>query len=314
MELAEALIRLGMAGDDEPARVLFRRLAAAALPADWCVLAAALARALVASAEAEDRWPAWRRAAPPRVIGLSGGQGAGKTTLARALADAFAAAGTRTAVCALDDFYLSRQRRAALANHVHPLLATRGVPGTHEVTLLCRVLDAMARPGTVEVPVFDKAADDRLTRRRWRRVQAPVDVVVLEGWCLGARPQLPAALQQPLNGLESEADADGIWRRWVNAALAGPYAQLWQRLHLLVYLQVPDLGAVLRWRGQQERGLPPERRMSDAALARFVAHYERITRAMQADLPMRADVVVRLDDDHRIAALDCRAGAVGAAG
>jgi D-glycerate 3-kinase len=185
----------------------------------------------------------------------------------------------------LDDFYLSRSRRRRLAAAVHPLLATRGVPGSHDVAMLRRVIAALGEPGVGNLPVFDKSTDEPLPADQWRRVSAPVDVLVLEGWCLGAQAESETALGQAVNELEAAEDVDGVWRRYVNDALAGPYAALWQRLHVLIYLQVPDMQAVSRWRSDQEQALPAARRMSAADLLRFIAHYERITRAMLADLP-----------------------------
>ena len=188
-----------------------------------------------------------------------------------------------------------------------PPQLTRGVPGTHDVAALAGVIEDLGREGTVSLPGFDKGTDDPLPRERWRTVRAPVDVLVLEGWCVGARPQDDAALAEPVNELERVEDRDGRWRRFVNEALAGAYAALWSRLDGLLFIEVPDLDAVRRWRGQQEQALPAGRRMDAAAIERFVAHYERLTRAMRADLPSRASLHVRLDEDHRIADLRCRA-------
>jgi len=252
-------------------------------------------------------WPRWDEAGPPLVLGVAGGQGSGKSTLARQLERALGAAGARTAACSLDDFYLSKARRAELAARVHPLLATRGVPGTHDVAALAGVIDDLGRTGGVALPVFDKGADDPLPPAQWRRVAGPVDVLVLEGWCVGARPQSDAELARPVNALERDEDPDGRWRRYVNDALGGPYAKLWTRLHGLVYLQVPGMAAVRRWRTKQEQTLPAGRRMGAAAIERFVAHYERLTAAMLTEVPARADVTAVLDDAHTVAAVHCRA-------
>lgn len=311
MVLAEALECLGLDPADALAGRLYDDLAgsdgAAPAPRDWRILAAALARSLMpqdsAGAGRSHPWPAWDDVGRPLVLGISGGQGAGKTTLARQLGLALEGAGARSATCSLDDFYLSRSRRLALAESVHPLLATRGVPGTHDVASLRRTITALGRPGTVRLPVFDKAADDLLPAERWRPVSAPVDVLVLEGWCLGAPPQTDPELGDPVNDLEAREDAAGTWRRYVNDALAGPYALLWRCVHVLVYLRVPSLTAVTRWRTEQEQALPAGRRMSSGALQRFVAHYERITRVMQAEMPQRAHLLVRLDDAHGVADL-----------
>lgn len=273
---------------------------------DWRRLAAAVACSLMPDAGVSPRrrlWPAWSDVPGPLVFGVAGAQGSGKTTLAGELERCLAAAGARVAACSLDDFYLSRARRSELAATVHPLLATRGVPGTHDVALLNETLDDLGRPGSVRLPAFDKGFDDLLPVAQWRRVSAPVDVLVLEGWCLGAAPQAPAELSEPVNTLEADEDVDGRWRRFANDALAGSYADLWRRLHGLIFLKVPGMDAVLRWRTEQEQALPAARRMNAAGLARFVAHYERITRSMLTTLPPRARLVVCLDDSHAVAAL-----------
>jgi D-glycerate 3-kinase len=233
----------------------------------------------------------------PRVLAISGGQGTGKSTLARALSTALhsTAPALRGEVLSLDDFYLPRSARQSLAAAVHPLLATRGVPGTHDVQRLLAAIDAAFGSGPVQVPRFDKGADDR---RGVRTFDAPVDWLIVEGWCLGARPEPPGALDAPINALEREEDPDGRFRRWVDAQLAADYAALDARFDFRVYLEAPDMASVLRWRAQQEQAIEPAQRMDEARLARFVAHYERITRGLARDLPGRADVVVRLARDR----------------
>lgn len=291
-----------------PEDAMARRLAeldaesGVAVPLDWCNLSAALVRWLNLGRPRDDRASQGRRASPV-VLAVSGGQGAGKTTLSRRLVQALRAAGSRAAACSLDDFYLTRAERVTLAQRVHPLLETRGVPGTHDVTLLQSVLDGLGGNGEVALPLFDKAADDRLPEDQWPVVTAPLDVLVLEGWCLGAEPQAADELAEPINPLEAVEDRDGRWRGYVNEALTASYAGLWARFDRLVYLAVPDMAAVVRWRGEQEQALPPERRMSRSDLGRFIAHYERVTRQMARTLPEGADLVVELDGQHAVAGL-----------
>jgi D-glycerate 3-kinase len=246
----------------------------------------------------------WRRD-PPTFVGLAGGQGAGKSTLGRLIESACERVGLHACVLGLDDFYLPRAVRFALAESVHPLLETRGPPGTHDMRLcwesmerLVRVADSGA-PTHVELPIFDKGLDDR-TGSRWRT--GPFDLVVLEGWCVGAEPVDPATLVGPINALEAERDGDGRWRRFVNDQLGDRYARTWERLDYLVYLRVPDLRAVRRWRLQQEEARPPSQRLDAAAVDLFVQYYERITLAMMETLPRRADLTVDLAEDHSIAA------------
>ena len=242
----------------------------------------------------------------PLLLGLNGGQGSGKSTLAALARDALVRVfDTPALVLSIDDLYLTRADRARLAEQVHPLLATRGVPGTHDVALGHRLLDALAAPADAEgvpVPRFDKAADDRAPPQASDRVREPVSVVLLEGWCVGARAVPEERLQAPVNTLEAEEDRDGRWRRYVNAQLAGPYADLFARLDALVMLRVPDFAAVRRWREAQEVELRARTGagMTAAELDRFVAHYERVTAQQLAALPGRADLCLALDDDHAI--------------
>lgn len=245
---------------------------------------------------------------PAFVVGLCGPQGSGKSTTVRVVAALLEARGLKTATLSLDDLYLPRADREALARDVHPLLRTRGVPGTHDVALGLAVLDGLAREGDTALPRFDKAADDRAPVETWPVVEGPVDVVLLEGWSVGARPEPAEALAAPVNALERERDPDGTWRAYVNAALAGPYRALFGRLDLLVLFTAPDFAAVLAWRREQEAKLRARlaqagegagRAMSDDEVAVFVQHYERLTRHIAREMPARADIVVALDADRR---------------
>ncbi len=254
-----------------------------------------------------------RAKAPPLFVGISGAQGSGKSTVCRFLDSLLAEQGLRTATLSIDDFYLTHAERQALAREVHPLLATRGVPGTHDVALMAAAFDALERRETpiIRVPRFDKAQDDRAVPESWHEIATDVDVVLFEGWCVGAAPQDEAALAEPINPLERVEDAEGHWRRFVNAALSGPYAALFARLDLLVALLPPDFESVRANRALQESklaaGTGPDRRMDAAALDRFLAHYQRITLALMQRLPASADIVVRLGPGQDILSLTAKA-------
>jgi D-glycerate 3-kinase len=244
----------------------------------------------------------WRRAAAgPIVIGINGPQGSGKTTLSRVLAEALLPEmDVRATVLALDDFYLPLAQRRALAATVHPLFATRGVPGTHDAALGIATIDALrGGQGGIRLPRFDKAEDDRSAV--WHTHAAPPDIVLFEGWCVGAMPQAEAALVNPVNALEAEEDVDGRWRRAVNDRLARDYADWFARIDRLILLMPPDWDAVRANRARQEDKLRAAtgRGMDDAALAQFMMHYERLTRHMLAEMPGRADAVIRIDWDQR---------------
>jgi D-glycerate 3-kinase len=245
----------------------------------------------------------------PFVLGLCGAQGSGKSTLAAALAQRFEARGVPSAVLSLDDLYLTRAERETLARDVHPLLITRGVPGTHDVALGVELLDRIGEGRAASLPRFDKGRDDRAPRERWGEARAGTQLLILEGWCVGARPQAKAELAEPINALEREQDGDGRWRRFVNDALAGDYQAMFARTTFLLLLLAPDFEVVATWRRQQERelleqsGETASRAMSEAEVGRFVQHYERLTRHILAEMPERADLVAELAEDRSLQAI-----------
>jgi D-glycerate 3-kinase len=247
------------------------------------------------------------RATPrPWLIGLSGLQGSGKSTLSAQLVEFAARRGIAALALSIDDFYFGRAARLRLARDVHPLLATRGVPGTHDVDLLLGTLDALRKATprrAARVPRFDKGLDTRVAPSRWPSIARMPEFVILEGWCVGVPPQDAAALRRPVNQLERDEDRDARWRNWVNAQLAQHYVPLWQRLDRLVMLQAPAWAIVARWRDEQERALRRRnapRAMSAEALRRFLMHYERLSRQALKELPARADLRIVLDEDRRV--------------
>jgi D-glycerate 3-kinase len=237
---------------------------------------------------------------------LSGLQGSGKSTLAAQLVAQARIAGIDALALSIDDFYFGRAARLRLARDVHPLLATRGVPGTHDIGLLLQTLAALqtaSAEAPARVPRFDKGRDTRLPPSLWRRVARAPHLIILEGWCVGVPAQSATALRRPLNRLEREEDRDARWRGWVNMQLARHYAPLWQRLDRLVMLQAPDYAIVTRWRDEQERVLRARaapRAMSPTALRRFLMYYERLSRQALRTLPAIADLRVVLDSKRRV--------------
>ena len=238
------------------------------------------------------------------IVGLCGSQGSGKSTAAGVLCELLRLDGLPAVAISIDDFYLPRAQREELARSVHPLLRTRGVPGTHDVELAQAVIDSLASTDPVPLPSFNKAIDDRRPRNQWPLFQGPARVVILEGWCVGAMPQPAAQLVEPVNALERDEDPDGAWRGYVNAQLAGKYRALFDRLSPLVLLQAPSFEVVYGWRLEQEHklrerleseGADASGVLSDTGIARFVSYYERLTRHILAEMPQRADHVISLD-------------------
>jgi len=242
-----------------------------------------------------------------QVLGINGAQGSGKSTLAGLLAiicrQRFK---WKVAVLSLDDLYLSRAARQSLAQCVHPLLATRGVPGTHDVQLGIDTITALRAAGSGEevcLPRFDKARDEPVPYDSREVVSGPFDLLIFEGWCLGALPQTEDELAEPCNELERSEDVEGIWRRHVNRQLAEAYSPLFAAIDYRVFLKVPNFDAVLRWRSEQEDSLRAThtgegRLMSPAEISHFVQYFERLTRSQLISMPDVADVVLELDQAH----------------
>ncbi|MFT4799422.1 MAG: D-glycerate 3-kinase [Candidatus Azotimanducaceae bacterium] len=232
-----------------------------------------------------------------KTMGISGAQGSGKSTFAKLLATLLIECfETRTLVLSLDDFYLTRAERSDLTS-ISPLLQTRGVPGTHDLALCLEAIENFSRGEPMRIPEFSKPHDDRIDERI--EPGAGLQLLILEGWCWGAEPEEDAALIEPINELEHLQDAKGVWRRYVNDQLKA-YQPLFDT-DISLFLKVPDLDAVKRWRWQQEQGLPVgPARMSQTDVTRFIMYYERITRRLLACRPAQVDICLSLDSDHAV--------------
>jgi D-glycerate 3-kinase len=244
-----------------------------------------------------------------RIIGINGAQGSGKSTLCKllqiVLEEGFA---KRVTTFSIDDIYLTHAERETLAEKIHPLLKTRGVPGTHDVGLglqLLTDLRGIEAGESINIPVFDKSIDDRSAEKDFRQVTGPIDLVLFEGWCVGAKPQRDPALALPVNSLERLEDPDQVWRRYVNDQLKNDYKRLFREIDFLIMLEIPEISSVMEWRSKQERKLAKaspggHKIMDTAALQRFIMHYERLTRAMLTEMPDRADLVFKLNRNQQI--------------
>ncbi len=240
-----------------------------------------------------------------RLYSITGLQGTGKSTIAAQLVALARERGLRAVALSIDDFYLDHDERVQLGRDVHPLLATRGPPGSHDVALACEVVDALRDGRPIQLPQFDKIADRRLPRTDWPTVDG-VDLVLFEGWFQRVPAQSPDALVEPVNALERDEDADGTWRRYCNDSLGRDYAPLWARLDRLLFLQGPGFDQVPEWRWQQECTLqavnPGRMTMTRAEVMRFVQFFERVSRHGWQRLPGIADCTRQLDASRRVLA------------
>ena len=245
-----------------------------------------------------------------RIIGINGAQGSGKSTLCRLLEIVLERGfDKRVATISVDDIYLTREERKKLAKEVHPLLETRGVPGTHDVFMglsLLRNMRFLPKGESLAIPVFDKAIDDRAPEEDFRHATGPIDIVLFEGWCVGAIPQREESLAVAVNSLERQEDPERTWREYVNKQLQEGYRELFAELDFLIMLKIPGMASVMEWRSKQERklaktaGQTGRAVMDTNALQRFIMHYERLTRATLTEMPDRADLVFTLNKDHQI--------------
>lgn len=239
------------------------------------------------------------------IVGINGAQGSGKSTLCKKLKAILEKDDNlRTVVISIDDLYKTKAERQKLARDVHPLFITRGVPGTHDVFLGIDILEKLKNSNaksSIRIPVFDKAIDDRAPESTWQMVHGKVDIVLFEGWCVGAKPESDQALLKPVNSLEQQEDPSLIWRRYVNTVLAGEYQELFALLDMLIMLKIKDFELVYQHRLQQEQDLAKTTDntvMSPKEIKRFIMHYERLTRHMLQTLPQKADIVISVDALH----------------
>jgi len=256
-------------------------------------------------------WIAGRHTGRTLIIGINGAPGAGKTTLVRLLTLILESGlSKRVLNFSIDDLYYSHEERQSLARQVHPLMATRGLPGTHDVSTGIRLLE-QCRSGSkvrTNIPVFDKATDNPKPKEQWRSKQLPVDIVLFEGWFVSARAESEDELIDPVNRLEAEEDKEGIWRRYVNQHLRQEYQQLFGLIDVLIMMKVPSTDCVIQWRILQEEKLAASMPVGRSAPAlmdkeqieRFILQDERIMRHQSLEMPERADVILEVGDDHQI--------------
>ena len=242
-----------------------------------------------------------------KVIGLSGGQGTGKSTISNILKiilkDVY---NLDTVIFSIDDFYKTLQERKKMSKKVSDLFLTRGVPGTHDTRMLLQCLKNLTidKFKKINIPKFDKSIDDRLQKNKWLKVKKKPNIVIFEGWCVGATAQKNKDLNFPINKLEKQKDKTKIWRKKVNFELKNNYKKIFNLIDKLIFLRVPSFKYVFKWRLLQEQKLritgKGNKTMSDKQVQNFIMYYERITKHILKTLPKKAEVVINIDEQHRL--------------
>jgi len=241
-------------------------------------------------------------------LGFSGGQGSGKTTVARILKIILKIFFKREVhISSIDDFYKTLRDRVKMSHKEHPLFKTRGVPGTHDINLIKKLFNFVKKKNfkKLKLPKFDKSIDDRLKKKYWSCIKKKPEIVILEGWCVGAKSQSSSLIKKPVNILENYEDKDSIWRKYVNKRLKKEYKKLFAMIDHFIFMKAPNFNAVFKWRLLQERKLKRKlhsnkKIMSYNEIKRFIMFYERITLQMMKDLSGSASVVMLLKKDHEI--------------
>jgi len=246
----------------------------------------------------------------PLIIGLAGGQGSGKTTISSILTLILKKYFKLNVFkVSIDDFYKTRKDRKSLSKNKHSLLMTRGVPGTHDVDLMLNFFKKIKDKNfkSLQIPTFNKAIDDRYQKSFWYKIKTKPDVVIFEGWCVGARPQLNSQLKKPINSLEKVYDQGTKWRAYVNNQLKNKYKTLFNQLDGLLYLKAKNFSLLREWRLKQERKLWVQTKnkknlkiMSSGDVINFMQTYQRITQQMFKDAIKSSSVIMNLNGNHQI--------------
>jgi len=241
-------------------------------------------------------------------LGFSGGQGSGKTTVTGILKIILKKFFKREIhVSSIDDFYKTLKDRNKMSHTIHPLFKTRGVPGTHDINLVQKFFNFVKKRNfkKFKLPKFDKSADDRLKKKYWPDIKKRPEIVILEGWCIGAKPQSNSLIKKPINILEKNEDKHLIWRKYVNERLKKEYKKLFAIIDHFLFMKIPNFNVVYKWRLLQEIKLRKKLQsnkkiMSHSEIKRFVMFYERITLQMVKDLSKSASVAILLKKNHAI--------------
>ena len=241
-------------------------------------------------------------------LGFSGGQGSGKTTVAKILKIILKKFFKRKIhISSIDDFYKSLEDRNKMARTIHPLFKTRGVPGTHDINLIKKFFYFIKEKKftKTKLPKFDKSMDDRLKKKYWFNIKERPEIVILEGWCVGAQPQSNSLIKKPINILEKYEDQDLIWRKYVNEKLKKEYKKLFSMIDYYIFMKIPNFKMVFKWRLLQENKLRKKLKfkrkiMTYNEIKYFIMFYQRITLQMIKDLSKSASIIMLLKKNHEI--------------
>ena len=241
-----------------------------------------------------------------KIIGLTGGQGAGKSTITQIIKLILETKYNLSVVYfSIDDFYKTSSERIKLSKKIHQLFRIRGVPGTHDTNLIKKTFTDLRKKNfkPLTIPCFDKSRDERFPKKKWQKIKKQPQIIIFEGWCVGAKPQKKKYLEKSINILEKKDDQNFKWRSRVNYELKNEYKKIFNKINILIFLRVPSFKCVYKWRLLQEKKLcltsKGKKIMSPTQVKKFIMYYERITKQMLIDLTKKAYAVLYLDKKHK---------------
>ena len=234
---------------------------------------------------------------------ISGSQGVGKSTLAiiikLVIENIYK---KKVMILSIDDYYLSKNKRNEISKKIHPLLKTRGVPGTHDINKLRRHINNFNKQKfPISTPKFDKLKDD--CSKTLNKVTS-AQILILEGWCCGTSAVEDKYLYKNINKLELNLDKNFVWRKYYNSILKNQYQSVFKMFDITIYLKPPSFAYVLKWRVLQEKNNAiknnQKKLMNKKELSFFIQHYEKITKWMIKTMPAKADLLINLDRNQKI--------------
>lgn len=237
------------------------------------------------------------------IIGIVGGQGTGKTTLSSLISLLLNHMGYATLSISLDDLYKTYADRQRLQQQ-DPRLKWRGPPGTHDVLLGIQTLDQLrsGHPRLIAIPRFDKSAYGGIGERKSPDYVSNVEIVLFEGWFVGAQPINPDKFIDAPDPIRTEQDRQ--FARDMNDQLR-EYLPLWERIDRLLVLNPVDYRLSMQWRQQaeHERIAAGGRGMNDDEIEQFVRYFWQALHPELFITPLvqpnsRADLVLDINPDH----------------
>ena len=243
--------------------------------------------------------PLFKKIRSKKMIMIAGSQGSGKSSLSELIRVIYKKHyKKKVTIISIDDFYHSIKKRNQISRDIHPLFSVRGVPGTHDITLLRNILWKIKKKQfPIYLPIFDKTKD---ARKKYRKKISSSDLVILEGWCVGASPLPNEYLFKNINTIEKDSDKQNIWRKHYNKYLKD-YQDLFKLFNFYIYILTPSWENVISWKYKQELKLRSQKSNLKllSKLKEFIMYYEKITRWMMKTSKFNCNILIKVDKEQK---------------